>query len=214
MFAKIYRQIFESSIASDPEVRHVFMDLLVLADSSGVVDATHNAIARIANVPEERIVHCITELMKSDLAGRSGKANGARLVLIDPGQRAWGWRIVNYKHYRGIRDEESRRSYFRGTRKRAYVYYAVSDGRVRIALGANPWARVTKLKTIYPDIELAAKEVGNADLKRRRQGEFAGDRIDKDWFKLSGKLQDHIAAVAVANRGVARVAKRVARVYL
>jgi hypothetical protein len=207
MFAKIYRQIFESSIASNSDVRHVFMDLLVLADSSGVVDMTHNAIARITNVSEEQVVACIDELMKPEPASRSGKENGARLVLIDPAQRAWGWRIVNYGHYRQIRDEESRRSYCRGRRRAGCpsVYYAVCVDRVKIAFSANPWARVTKLKQTIPETELVAKEAGNLDLMRQRHEQFASDRLGKGWFKLTAHLQDHIAAVAVADRRVVGV---------
>ena len=53
VFAKIFAQIFDSSIAADSAVRHVFMDLLGAADRDGVVDMTLGAISRRTNVPEE-----------------------------------------------------------------------------------------------------------------------------------------------------------------
>jgi hypothetical protein len=112
VFAKIFSQIFDSSISSDHVVRHVFMDLLVLADRDGVVDMTLDAISRRTNVPEEMVAHAIAELMKDDRKSRSHEEGGRRLIPIDS-HRDWGWQIVNYEHYRNIRDEEARRTYFR-----------------------------------------------------------------------------------------------------
>lgn len=112
MFAKIFEQIFDSSIACNPTVRHVFMDFLLLADAHGVVDMTYEAISRRTNVPVEVVISAIGELMKADPESRSSKSEGARLVPLDS-HRTWGWKIVNYDHYRKLRDEESRRSYFR-----------------------------------------------------------------------------------------------------
>src|SRR6516225_11333585 len=117
MYAKIFRQIFDSSISSNSKVRHLFMDLLVLADVTRVVDMTHDAIARVTNVDLQEVVAGIEELMKPDPASRSGAANGARLVLIDPAQRSWGWRITNFGRYRNMRNEEARRAHRCGGRR-------------------------------------------------------------------------------------------------
>jgi len=118
VFAKIFAQIFDSSIAGDYLVRHVFMDLLVLADRDGVVDMTLDAISRRTNIPQEIIHHAITELMKPDKDSRSPEEAGRRIVPLDS-HRDWGWQIVNFDHYRAIRDEESRKTYFRDY-KRSY----------------------------------------------------------------------------------------------
>jgi hypothetical protein len=211
IFVKIHGQILDSSIADDYLLRHVFEDLLKLADSDGVVDMTHQAIAARTRVPIEIIIEKIDELMKPDYASRSFKANGARLVLLDPQQRSWGWRIVNYKHYRDkVRDEESRRRYYRGRRRRtSFVYYAVCEARVKISLASNPWAAISKLRGTCPGgVQLAAKESGDETLLRQRHQEFHGDSLGQGWFRLTGRLQDHIAAVAV---GIARVAKKIAK---
>src|SRR5437763_1899096 len=125
MYAKIYAQILDSSIANDPALRDVFQDTLLLCDATGVVDMTYEAIAARTRRPIDLVIQKIGELMKPDPASRSWKANGARLVLLDPDQRSWGWRIVNFNHYRRVRDEESRRSHFRGRQRASYVYYAV-----------------------------------------------------------------------------------------
>jgi hypothetical protein len=73
---------------------------------------TQEAIARRTNVPENIIRLGLDELMKPDPKSRSKVAKGRRILLIDS-HRDWGWRIVNYQHYRKLRDDESRRSYFR-----------------------------------------------------------------------------------------------------
>lgn len=108
MYAKVFYQIFESSIAEDYLVRHVFMDLLVLADDDGVIDKTEQAIARITNVPLDIVQVAIRRLSAPDPQSRSSEEDGRRLILIDD-HRTWGWRIVNYAKYRAIRDEEARR---------------------------------------------------------------------------------------------------------
>lgn len=117
MFAKVFAQIFDSSIAENYQVRHVFEDLLKLADKDGVVDMTLEAIARRTNVPFEKVKFGIEELMKPDASSRSKECEGRRLMPLDS-HRDWGWQIVNYQHYRSIVDEEARRSYFRDAKKK------------------------------------------------------------------------------------------------
>jgi hypothetical protein len=116
MFAKVFSQIFDSSIAMDHVVRHVFMDMLVLADRDGVVDMTQDAIARRTNVPLEIIMSALERLSQPDDRSRSGDEEGRRIVLIDS-HRDWGWQIVNYHHYRDLKDEEARRQYFRDKKR-------------------------------------------------------------------------------------------------
>jgi len=118
MFAKVFGQIFDSSIAEDYNCRRMFMDLLVLADSTGAVDMTLEAISRRTNVPITEVSKYINELCQPDKLSRSKLHEGKRLIPLDV-DREWGWQIVNYGHYRGLRDEEARRTYFR-TAQRKY----------------------------------------------------------------------------------------------
>lgn len=117
VFAKVFGQIFDSSIADDYNCRRMFMDLLVLADSDGVVDMTHDAISRRTNVPIEQVEKYIAQLQQPDPLSRSKLEQGKRIIPIDS-ERGWGWQIVNYHHYRKIRDEEARRSYFRNAKQK------------------------------------------------------------------------------------------------
>lgn len=112
MFAKVFAQIFDSSIADDYILRHVFEDLLKLADIDGVVDMTPEAIACRTRAPLKVISDCLAKLAAPDPRSRSPDEDGRRIVLIDS-HRSWGWRIVNYVVYREMRDEDARRSYMR-----------------------------------------------------------------------------------------------------
>ena len=88
------------------------MDLLVLADQTGAVDMTYEAISRRTNVPVEEVVKYVKQLCQPDARSRSPLEEGKRLIPLDS-NRDWGWQIVNYVHYRNIRDEAARREYFR-----------------------------------------------------------------------------------------------------
>ncbi len=116
MFAKVFGQIFDSSVAEDYLVRLVFEDFLVLADKLGVVDMTPQAVSRRTNVPLEIVQRGILVLSSPDPESRSQGEEGRRLIPIDS-HRSWGWQIVNYEHYRNLRDEEARRAYFRDAKR-------------------------------------------------------------------------------------------------
>jgi len=112
VYAKVFRQIFDSSLAEDYQTRHVFMDCLVLAERDGTLDMTLPAFARRAKVPLAVCKRAFEKLCQPDPESRSKEAEGRRLVLLDP-ERTWGWRIVNFEVYDKIRDEEARRVYMR-----------------------------------------------------------------------------------------------------
>jgi hypothetical protein len=166
MYSKIFQQIFQSSIASNYELRHIFMDLCVLADKNGRIDHTYEAIARITNVPAEKVVLAIGQLMRPDPESRCQELEGARLVLIDP-NRAWGWRVINYSKYRNRQydDLDKRRAY-----KRAWMqknrpsraknpqgrggHGGVDKGGQRwtgVDKGGQGWTKVENAKTQNPN---------------------------------------------------------------
>jgi hypothetical protein len=145
MFAKVFAQIFDSSISEDYMVRHIFMDLLVLADQEGIVDMTLTAISRRTNVPPELISRAIERLMENDSTSRSSAEDGRRLGRLDS-HRNWGWYIVNWDKYRNMRDEEARKSYFREyQRKRRAGQRAVKD---RVLTGVDKSDKVELLNDV------------------------------------------------------------------
>lgn len=114
MYAKVFTQIYDGTLCTKGpwQALVTFQQLLVLADQDGNVDMTAAAIARRTTIPLEIIELGIAELLQPDPESRTPTEEGRRLVPLSEG-RSWGWRIVNYKHYRELKREEDRRQYHR-----------------------------------------------------------------------------------------------------
>lgn len=89
-----------------------FQQLIILADQHGTVDMTADAIARRTTIPLEVITVGIAALEQEDPDSRTPDEAGRRIVRLS-NDRPWGWRIVNYAHYRQLRSNEERRVYQR-----------------------------------------------------------------------------------------------------
>ena len=118
MFAKVFGQIYDSSISEDYLLRLVFEDFLTLADVNGVVDMTPESISRRTNVPLDIVKKYITVLESPDPVSRRKNDGGRRIVRLDE-HRDWGWLIVNYEFYRNLASEDQRRE---KTRQRVMKY--------------------------------------------------------------------------------------------
>jgi hypothetical protein len=114
MYAKVFSQIYDGTLCTKGpwQALVTFQQLLVLADPDGNVDMTAGAIARRTTIPLEIIETGIAELVKPDPESRTPTEGGRRIVPLADG-RSWGWRVVNYKHYRDLKREEDRRAYHR-----------------------------------------------------------------------------------------------------
>ena len=114
MYAKIFTQIYDGTLCSKGpwEALVTFQQLLILADKDGCVDMTSSAISRRTTIPQEVIDVGIAALLLADPDSRTPDEEGRRIIPLSD-ERKWGWRIVNYAHYRNLRDEESRREYHR-----------------------------------------------------------------------------------------------------
>lgn len=114
MYAKIFTQIYDGTLCSKGpwEALVTFQQLLILADKDGCVDMTSSAISRRTTIPQEVIDVGIAALLLADPDSRTPDEEGKRIIPLSD-ERKWGWRIVNYAHYRNLRDEESRREYHR-----------------------------------------------------------------------------------------------------
>jgi hypothetical protein len=108
MYAKVFTQILDSSLAENFQVRHIFEDLLKLSDPNGVVDMTHAAIARRINCPLDIVTEALHTLEQPDPKSRTPDHEGRRIVKVDE-HRDWGWMIVNFAYYRSVATEEQRR---------------------------------------------------------------------------------------------------------
>ena len=108
LFAKVFSSLWEGSMVAKPDVQLVFVFLLAHADREGFVNVTHERIGVLCGLGVDRVRAAIDELEAPDTRSRSPEQEGRRLIRLDP-HRDWGWQVVNYGHYRAMRDEETRR---------------------------------------------------------------------------------------------------------
>lgn len=108
MYSKIFRQIYDGTLADDWRALVAFQQLLILADEQGVVDMTPGAIHRTTGIPLDIIEPGLANLAQPDQHSRSDAEEGRRIVLLDP-SRPWGWRVVNYVYYRNLATKEEKR---------------------------------------------------------------------------------------------------------
>jgi 5-methylcytosine-specific restriction endonuclease McrA len=108
MYGKLFASMYEGTLYGQWETIVTLQQLVVLADEDGVVDMTPPAIAARTSIPLEIIEKGIECLERPDKYSRSPAEEGRRIVLIDD-ERPWGWRIVNYKHYRNLASREDKK---------------------------------------------------------------------------------------------------------
>lgn len=104
-----------------------FQQLVILADEQGVVDMTPEAVARRTTIPVEIIKAGIIALEQPDPDSRTPDLDGRRIVRLSD-DREWGWRIVNYLHYRAIRTAEERREYMKNYQRERRAKVKLSTG--------------------------------------------------------------------------------------
>lgn len=143
MYAKVFTQIFDSSIADDYKLRHFFMDLLVLADINGVVDMTPTAIAGRTRIPLEEVQGYLASLEGPDTESRTQEHEGRRIVRLDE-HRTWGWCILNYHKFRAIASEDQRKAL---TRERVRRFREKSNAPVTLSNAGNATQTQTERQT-------------------------------------------------------------------
>lgn len=74
--------------------------VLSQADKNGVLDVTPNYLAGVTGLPVDEVEACMDRFCQPDPRSRTKDCDGARLVLINPEARNWGWRVVNHSKYR------------------------------------------------------------------------------------------------------------------
>ncbi len=129
MYAKVFSQIYDGTLCTKGpwQALVTFQQMLVLADPDGNVDMTSIAIARRTTIPLEIIEAGIAALLLPDPESRTPTEEGRRLLPLAEG-RSWGWKVVNYKHYRALKREEDRRDYHREYWRANRSKAALSDG--------------------------------------------------------------------------------------
>lgn len=101
MYIKLFNQILDSSIASNRKLRHFFTDLMLCSDADGNVIMTKDAIANRIRTTREEVEWGLDELMKPDPESNTLEHEGRRVIALEG--HGYGWKIVNYEHYRDIK---------------------------------------------------------------------------------------------------------------
>lgn len=107
MYEKIFRSLWAGSLRGRAHEQLVFIYLFSNCDRRGVADFIHSRIADDIGLTVQEVREAIGRLEHEDPTSRSPDQGGRRIVLIDE-HRDWGWKIVNYAYYKGIRDLEAR----------------------------------------------------------------------------------------------------------
>lgn len=133
--------------------------VLSLADRNGVVDVTPAYIAQVTGLPLPDVVACMERFCAPDPYSRSTDGGGARLVLIDPAARPWGWRVVNHARYRERARKQSHdaRRVEDGTNARRLAERR-SDPTRPDATRADPLSNKTKTETRQEEEDARAGE--------------------------------------------------------
>lgn len=113
-FTKLFSSITESSVWSEPQsTRLVWISMLAKADRHGRVFGAVPGLARIANVSLEECQAALKTLLSPDAFSRTPDHKGIRIEKIDG-----GWRLLNYRKYRDIRDNENEKEQARIRKQR------------------------------------------------------------------------------------------------
>lgn len=175
LYARVFTQILDSSIAEDYTLRHIFEDLLKVCEfRTGVVDMTRQALSRRLNVPLELLNDCINRLESPDPASRDSDYEGRRIERLDS-HRDWGWKILNWEKYERIRVKASgaeRAARFRDRQKSE----AITDEEEQVYT-------LYPKKRSKPDAIVSIKRAINQfgfELVMQKTMEFAKVRQDQD----------------------------------
>lgn len=101
MYAKVFASLWDGSLRGKSDAILVFVNLLSHADCEGFVDRHFKAISDETGLDLDRVKFALLELEAPDPESRSPNLQGTRIERIDD-HRDWGWRVVNYLHYRNL----------------------------------------------------------------------------------------------------------------
>lgn len=108
MFTKVFRSIYDGTLADNWKALVTFQQFLILADEQGVVDMTPAAMSRTTGIPLDVLLDGIAHLESPDPMSRTPDMEGRRIARLDA-HRPWGWFLVNFKKYNELRSREEKR---------------------------------------------------------------------------------------------------------
>lgn len=108
-FTKLFQSITTSSIwAEDDKTRLVWITMLALCDSDGVVRASVGGLAHASRVSREDCERALECLSSPDADSRSVEYEGRRIERVNG-----GFALLNHAKYRDARTQDERTAYMR-----------------------------------------------------------------------------------------------------
>lgn len=140
MFAKVFKSLYYGSMLGKQTEQSVFICLLAHCDRDGNGELPAAVISTLTGINEDDVRLALEALSQADPDSRIKVDSGKRIMLHGNG---FGYSVVNYEHYRGMRDEEDRREQTRrAMRKLRHERSAkVSQGEPDVSQGEPPLAQ-------------------------------------------------------------------------
>lgn len=208
MYTKVFRSIYDGTLADNWRAMVTFQQMLILADSQGVVDMTVGAMSRTTGIPVEILSEGIAALEAPDPASRSPDMEGRRIARLDA-HREWGWFLVNFAKYRAMqtREEKNEADRERMRSKRAAARSNVSQGVAGCSNVSPTVESVADVAHTDLDTDLKSKSVvadatvGDADKTKKsdRLAQVTADAVAAFNATLSKKAGGLLSAVTLPN---------------
>lgn len=185
MYGKLFGQMYDGTLATRGpwQALVTFQQFIILADKDGIVDMTAEAMARRTTIPLEIIQIGIAALEEPDAESRTPDLEGRRIVRLSD-DRAWGWRVVNYSHYRKLRSQEDRREYMklyqRERRASAHAVNSSVNNVNEINQSSKQYA-VSSKQEVQECVAHSPSAHGAAPAKKPRAENPKATRLQKDW---------------------------------
>jgi hypothetical protein len=186
-YAKLDQRIVYSSMwEEDGDTCKVWITFLALKHiKTGVVDKNPTGIARLCNLPLEKVMKAISKFESPDPNSSSKEHEGRRLLKLETG----GWLVVNHERYMSLGWSDDKKAYERDRKaayreskeaRRSHDYKQpspASNGIASAIYEAYP-RKVGKPKALA-SIEKAAQQFGH-ELLLEKTKQYAAARIGQN----------------------------------
>lgn len=177
MYSKVFRSIYDGTLADNWQAMVTFQQLLILANEDGVVDMTLTSISRTTGIPMDILAAGLSVLEAPDEGSRTPDMEGRRIVRLDS-HREWGWFLVNWSKYRKMttREEKKEADRTRISESRGY----------KKALEINDVAPCSRVSKSVADV--AHTDTDTDTEKSKRNGAASASRFGEFWEAYPNKV--------------------------
>lgn len=181
MYTKVFRSIYDGTLADNWKALVTFQQFLILCDEQGVVDMTPTAMARTTGIPLEILAEGIAHLEAPDAMSRTPDMDGRRIARLDP-HRPWGWFLVNFKKYKEMRNREEKRE---ADRERIA---SKRDSARQVATPCDMSLDVADCRNDSPEVANVAHTDTYTDTNKEQKHVAIATRFDEFWSAYPTKV--------------------------